>query len=228
MTVPGGFEGIAFVNTILNQETADYPDIEFMYFGASITSDPSLPVVFGLNEEIFQTVYKPIEKLDAMLILPMLMRPKSKGRILLKSKNIYKHPAIYHNYLTEGDDLDVLVEGSKLAIRLAETQAYKQHGAKLHAIPFPPCKKYKFGSDNYWRCAIRQFTLTIYHQCGTAKMGTDRDAVVDPELRVHGIKGLRVVDASIMPSIPTAHINAIVYMIAEKAADLIKYSYAKK
>ena len=69
--------------------------------------------------------------------------------------------------------------------------------------------------------------MTIYHQCGTAKMGprTDPDSVVDPELRVHGIKGLRVIDASIMPFVPTAHTNAPVFMIAEKGADLIKQAW---
>jgi choline dehydrogenase-like flavoprotein len=86
-----------------------------------------------------------------------------------------------------------------------------------------------FGSDEYWECAARTVTTTLQHQVGTCKMGpdSDPDAVVDPQLRVRGIEGLRVVDASIMPVIPASHTMAPVYMIGEKAADMIKLTWRK-
>ena len=82
----------------------------------------------------------------------------------------------------------------------------------------------RFGTRKYWRCHIRHLPLTIYHQCGTCRMGPRRDSrsVVDPRLRVIGVRGLRVADASIMPTIPSGHTNTPTNMIAEKAADMIK------
>ncbi|XP_055308390.1 oxygen-dependent choline dehydrogenase-like [Sitodiplosis mosellana] len=92
------------------------------------------------------------------------------------------------------------------------------------------CIKLGRGSDDYYRCYIRYFVNTCYHPAGTCKMGnfaTDPKAVVDNELKVRGIKSLRVIDASIMPNTVSANINAATLMIGEKGADLIKETYAK-
>jgi choline dehydrogenase-like flavoprotein len=230
LTVPGGIEAIAFVNTRLNTELNDYPDIELLLLGGSIASDPTLTANFGVKEDLYQKVFKPIEHMDAFTIFPLLLRPKSRGRILLKSKNPFKSPIIYHNYLTEKEDINVLVEGTKAAIELVKSKAFQEHGTKLHDIPLPACTHLTFGSDKYWKCTTRQLTLTIYHQCCTAKMGPpdDIEAVVDPELRVYGVTGLRIIDASVMPFVTNGHTNAPTIMIAERASDLIKsYWYNK-
>lgn len=103
-------------------------------------------------------------------------------------------------------------------------KGFEKYNSKLSTIPFPGCEGLLFGSDEYWACSARQLTTNLHHQVGTCKMGPawDHEAVVDPELKVYGISGLRVVDASIMPVIPAAHTNAVVFMIGEKAADMIK------
>lgn len=105
--------------------------------------------------------------------------------------------------------------------------AFAKFGTRLLRTPFPGCKHLEFASDDYWACTARHITTNLQHQSGTCKMGplSDPDAVVDPELRVYGIKGLRVVDASIMPVIPAGHTNAVVFMIGEKAADMIKSTW---
>lgn len=109
------------------------------------------------------------------------------------------------------------------AIEVASSKAFKRFNATLLPVAFPGCKHVPFGTDPYWACVARQVTTTLGHFVGTCKMGPRRDSgVVDHRLRVHGINGLRVVDASIIPTIVTGHTNAVAYMIAEKAADMIK------
>lgn len=134
------------------------------------------------------------------------------------------YPLLYHNYLTHPDDVAVLREGHKAAIAFGETQAMKRFGARLHTKPSPNCKHLPPFTDEYWECAIRQYTLSIYHYSCTAKMGPADDpyAVVDPRLRVYGVSGLRVIDASIMPFVTNGNINAPTIMIGEKGADMIK------
>lgn len=169
-------------------------------------------------------MFSEINNEDVFGIFPMMLRPKSRGFIKLASKNPLRYPLIYHNYLTHPDDVNVLREGVKTAIAVAETQALKRFGARFWTKSPPNCKHLPLFTDEYWDCYIRQYTMTIYHMSCTAKMGppTDPMAVVDPQLRVYGIKGLRVIDASIMPTITNGNIHAPVVMIAEKGADLVK------
>lgn len=219
-----GLETVAFISTKYANQTDDWPDIEFMLTSASTTSDDQARVAHGITDEFYDYMFKDIRNTDVFGVFPMMLRPKSRGFIKLQSKNPLRYPLIYHNYLTHPDDIAVLREGVKAAVAFVETQAMKRFGARFHDRQVPNCKHLEMYTDDYWDCAIMQYTMTIYHMSGTCKMGTANDpySVVDNQLRVHGIKGLRVIDASIMPTITSGNINAPTIMIGEKGVDMIK------
>lgn len=158
----------------------------------------------------------------------MLFHPKSVGYLELKSSNPFHWPKLYHNFLKNPDDIETILEGIKFSLKLAATPAFQSVGARLNSVPLPDCAHIHFGSDDYWRCSIRTLSSTLHHQTSTCKMGpaTDPTSVVSPELKVHGIKNLRVVDTSIIPEAPTCHTNAMSFMIGEKCADMIKIQWS--
>lgn len=121
------------------------------------------------------------------------------------------------NYLTDARDLPALVEGVKLIRRIFDTAPFSGH-FRGEELPGPECT-----SDEDIVAYLRANGQSMYHPVGTCRMGPERDpaAVVDPRLRVRGVAGLRVVDASVMPTIPSGNTNAPTIMVAEKAADMI-------
>ena len=147
---------------------------------------------------------------------PTLLHPYSRGEIRLRSSNPLDAPAIRANYFSDPRDMEVMLEGVKLSRELASTKAMAPY-RKREMHPGPEVR-----DDQGLRQHIRKFVETLYHPVGTCKMGNDGSAVVDSELRVHGVEGLRVVDASIMPTIVGGNTNAPTIMITEKAAEMIK------
>lgn len=226
LTSSVGLEAVAFISTKYANQTDDWPDIEFMLTSSSTNSDGGTQVknAHGLTDDFYNEVFREIDFKDVFGVFPMMLRPKSRGFIKLASKNPLRYPLLYHNYLTHPDDVGVLREGVKAALALGETAAMKRFGARFHSKQLPNCKHLPHFTDEYWDCVVRQYTMTIYHMSGTCKMGPSSDsmAVVDPQLRVYGIQGLRVIDASIMPTITSGNINAPVMMIAEKGSDMVK------
>lgn len=226
LTSSVGLETVGFIHTKYANDTDEWPDIEHMCLSTSTNGDGGRQVKYthGLTDAFYDEVFSEIDFKDTFAIWPMLMRPRSTGSIKLKSKNPMEYPLIYANFLTDPVDVAVLREGVKSAIALGETVAMKRFGSRFWSKPLPNCKHLPLYTDDYWDCYVRQYTLSIYHYSCTAKMGPASDpfAVVDPQLRVYGISGLRVIDASIMPKIPTGNINAPVIMIGEKGADLVK------
>jgi len=145
-----------------------------------------------------------------------VLRPKSKGNVRLASPDTRIAPLIDPNFLSHPDDLSTLVRGVKVVYKIFTQTALAKFGGKyLHP------HENLTGNDEDIIASIRNRSDTIYHPVGTCRMGNDPDAVVDTNLRVNGVTNLRVVDASIMPSIISGNTNAPVIMLAEKAADLI-------
>jgi choline dehydrogenase len=142
-------------------------------------------------------------------------QPRSRGAVTLRSADPFDRPAIDLNAFSDpdGEDLQVLTEGVNLAQRLLRTAPLRPLLAE-EPTPSPHPEEI--------RAFIRAHAQTTYHATSTCRMGTDELGVVDPELRVHGIDGLRVVDASVLPVINRGHPNAPIIMLAEKAADLLR------
>ena len=162
--------------------------------------------------------------MGAFTILPFLLHPASKGQILLRSRSYRDPPRILPNYFDNPVDVKTLIYGIRVAIDLVHNSpSFRKIGAKLLTVPNPNCAGYHFNSDAYWECAMRHFTYNVYHDIGTCKMGDDAYSVVDDRLRVRGgISGLRVADASIMPTHTSGDSMAAIVAVGEKAADLIR------
>ncbi|WP_435141810.1 GMC family oxidoreductase [Pseudopelagicola sp. nBUS_19] len=145
------------------------------------------------------------------------LRPESAGHLSLTSSNMDDHPEIHPNYLATETDCRTIVRGIQVARRIAQYEPLKSHITEEYA----PGENVALDDEEATLDWARHSAVTIYHPTGTCKMGTDEMAVVDARLRVHGIKGLRVADASIMPRIVSGNTNAPAIMIGEKASDLV-------
>lgn len=146
----------------------------------------------------------------------ILLHPKSRGTIRLRGANPREAPAIQPAYLAEPEDRRLLLDGLRMARRIARARAFDRFRG-MEVLPGATVE-----SDGELAAFIGRTAETLYHPVGTCRMGTDELAVVDPELRVRGVDGLRVADASVIPSIPSGHTNAPVVMIAEKAALMVQ------
>ncbi|XP_028138199.1 glucose dehydrogenase [FAD, quinone] [Diabrotica virgifera virgifera] len=221
-----------FINT---KNDSAYPNICYHYFFCPPSDPyllPEIAKVSGLTDEIF------LSKKDAAYSRPFLslystvLNPKSKGRILLRSKDPGEKPLIHAGYFTDqnNEDIEVMLESIRYAEKLIDTPPFKQYDAQLVKLNLPKCEKYEYRSDDYWKCSIRHLSSTIYHPVGTCKMAPKEDgsSVVDSRLRVHGVKNLRVADASIMPKIVSANTNAPSMMIGHKAAVMIMGEWGNK
>lgn len=191
-----------FLHSSRSNEAA--PDLQFLFCPALWVGSAIAPDIPGFT------------------LIPGLVNPQSRGTVTLQSRNSADPPAIQANYLQHETDLQVLVEGIKIARQLAHSDAFDEIIGKEMAPGLDVT------SDEAIAAYIRQAANTFWHPVGTCKMGNDSLAVVDAQLRVHGVAGLRVVDASIMPTITTGNTNAATIMIGEKAADLIKASRTRQ
>lgn len=156
-------------------------------------------------------------KFSAFTASVLQLRPESAGHLELASNKMGDHPKIHPNYLATDTDCLTIVKGIKVARKIAEFEPLKSHVTEEYAPGHGVSKE----DDTAILDWARRTSVTIYHPTGTCKMGIDPMAVVDPRLKVKGVRGLRVADASIMPQIVSGNTNAPCIMIGEKASDLI-------
>ncbi|XP_065092569.1 glucose dehydrogenase [FAD, quinone]-like [Ochlerotatus camptorhynchus] len=220
-------ESLAYVKSPVSQyPDPDWPDVELIQAAGEVGDDasPGLQNYFRITDEIMNAYFRPLYEKRAFMYLPLLMHPRTKGSLRLRSTNPYDHPIFDYNYFEDDRDLQSLVYGIKEAIKITSQKPFTDIGVELYSAKVPGCEEFEFNSDGYWRCHVQVLTTTYYHYVATCKMGpaTDPSSVVDPRLRVHGIRQLRVVDIGIIPKPPSAHTAAIAYMIGDKGADMIK------
>ncbi|XP_052857946.1 glucose dehydrogenase [FAD, quinone] [Drosophila gunungcola] len=224
----GGVEALAFLKTQRSKLPKDWPDIELIMVTGSLASDEGTGLKLGANfkQEIYDRMYRDLAQAqqDHFTLLVMQFHPQSVGRLWLRDRNPLSWPMIDPKYFVAEEDVEYLLDGIKASLRIIQMPAMQKIGARLLNRPVPGCETLQFASDDYWRCSIRTLSYTLHHQVATCRMGPESDptTVVNHQLKVHGMRRLRVVDTSVIPMPPTAHTNAAAFMIGEKAADMIR------
>nr|XP_016923973.1 glucose dehydrogenase [FAD, quinone] [Drosophila suzukii] len=228
----GGVEALAFLKTLRSDLPKDWPDIELIMVTGSLASDEGTALKLGANfkDEIYDRMYRELAQAqqDHFTLLVMQFHPKSVGRLWLRDRNPLSWPMIDPKYFVAEEDVEYLLDGIKASLRIIEMPAMQRIGARLLKRQVPGCESHEFASDDYWRCSIRTLSYTLHHQVATCRMGPESDptTVVNHQLKVHGMRRLRVVDTSVIPVPPTAHTNAAAFMIGEKAADMIRSEWS--
>jgi choline dehydrogenase-like flavoprotein len=190
------FESVAFLKTAPG---LDRPDVQFVFQPAA-RPRPTFPLPVG----------------HGYAISPVGLYPKSRGRVTLTGPDPHAPPLIDPALLSVDEDIQPLIRAIKLSRRILAMPNF----ARYRATEAAPGARVQTDADI--TDFIRSTAYTVHHQVGTCRMGSDADAVVDPQLRLRGLQGLRVADASVIPTIVGGNTNAVVVMIAEKAADLIR------
>lgn len=188
---------VAFVRI---SEDAPAPEVQISY----------TPIAYEFNEKGLS-----LYRRAAIGIAVNVCRPESRGTLTLRSPHSGDQPVISHELLGSDKDMKLMVEGCRLTRRILESPSFARY-SEGERLPGDAVQ-----SDDEWESFIRRDAFLMYHPVGTCKMGNDPMAVVDPELRVRGVEGLRVADASIMPVVPSANTNAPAIMVGEKASDII-------
>lgn len=218
-------EGKAYLpSSYLKNSNQDLTDIELKLISYQSAN-------WGMPQDLYDQHFAPPPNQAQISFIPILLHPNSRGFISIRSPDMRQPPVIQPNSFADDKDVKIMIEAAQLVLAVANTTAFRAFGTQYHGRPYPDCKHIQNQMSNeYWRCVVKHYSYGFHHPAGTCKMGpnTDPMAVLDPLLKVRGVDKLRVVDASIMPTIISAHTSIPTVIIAERAADLIKTQYEVK
>lgn len=194
LTSIGILQTDAFININKTDTIADY-QIHLMYQ----TSKSPSSFADGYIPEVREKLLEENQNHDLASISIIVLQPKSRGNITIKSTSPYDKPSIQPNYFSDPHDMDIMLQAVKHQLSFLNTKSYRKNGGKFFKIPLKKCDQIDFENDfdNYLKCYIKHFTRTIFHPVGTSKMGpdSDRSSVVDSKLKVRNVTGLRQIDA---------------------------------
>ncbi|XP_066943522.1 glucose dehydrogenase [FAD, quinone]-like [Macrobrachium rosenbergii] len=204
-----------------------WPDVIIFLSSVLPTYDLGIfyPSAYNLRKQVYLEQFRELYGNEGFCMDPFPLRPESSGTVRLASNDPNALPLIDPKYLSNPADVATLIKAVRVVKAIGNTtRMVEDLEAKFHNKPLKQCSTEVYDSDKYWECYIRHMTATFYHFTSTCKMAPPEDplGVVDARLRVRGVQGLRVADASIMPRVTTGNTNSPTMMIAEKAADMIK------
>ncbi|WAQ95803.1 DHGL-like protein [Mya arenaria] len=213
-----GNDGTAFLHIDKQMKGKTFSDVQFEFLSFLIPFN-----LFNSHDTVASEYLESDPNQHGLTTLIAVNKPTSRGTFRLKSSDPFDYPLIDLNLLSTAHDIEKLIAGIRIWEQLTRTDTYKQIGIRSDQMKLKVCSKHAFSSDSYWECFIRNIGQTHCHPSGTCKMGPDTEpsAVVDLQLRVKGIEGLRVADASVFPTITWGNIQMPVVMIAERVLDFI-------
>lgn len=219
---------LAFFN---DNPNATYPEFQshlIMFWKNDSNIAPFLTQSFRFKNEVADPIIKQNKKSTVYLHAFNLLHPHSTGNISLNSNNPKDNPIINANYFSDARDLDKAARGIKMLTKVVNSTFFRSINGSLGRMEWPACDQYELDSIDYWKCVCVEMVLTIYHPIGTCQMGPNpKTSVVSSRLKVHGVKNLRVIDASLMPTHTSGNPNGPTGIVAERGAEFILEYYKK-
>lgn len=205
-----------------SKKCGDYITYSLPFPAGSIISSLLCIIGFELSDEICGASATSSLYGDTFFTVVSLLHPESRGCVKLEKNDPEVPPVIRTGYFTVKKDLERFALYMEDYLRIINSSYFRSQKSKIVDYNVEQCKYLNFGSHEYWKCFVLNLASSMWDYAGTCAMGPEGEGVVDEELLVRGVKGLRIVDSSIMPKIVSGNINAAVMMIAEKASDMIK------
>lgn len=227
-TNESNLQGIMF-NSTEYMPFSSYSDVEYILMSPNNMTPNVIEIrALGYSKENAEAIFKKVKK-DSLwfTLIVTQLHPLSSGTVRLKSKNPFDYPLINPKFLMDSQDQETMYNYVQLGLKFINSTAFKKINATLVKVELPACKSFKYLSEDYWKCYIRQATSSLNHPVGTCSMGKEeiQGAVVDRDCRVFGVRNLRVVDASVFPFSFSGHPIASCLMLGEKVSDIIKNSH---
>ncbi|KAK2583983.1 hypothetical protein KPH14_006444 [Odynerus spinipes] len=217
--------GTGFLSTNRVLATARVNSSGVILFGMASTDETLLKDIANYQTETFRSLFPAYNDSshEGFLYLATCLQPKSRGNVTLRSRSIFDPPRIDPAYLQHEDDVSCTHKAINLAVETLNSRTFREYGARVHLPDFEECRYFRpnYSDLDYSECVMRIGALTSHHPCGTCRMGADENSVVDEKLRVRGVTGLRIMDASVLPSPISGTPNSVLIAMAERTFDVI-------